>query len=75
MLILEVDSISVVSDDGDVAKWESLELADHITVDPEDAVGAKCTSDVWSKLYSTVIGVEEVEGVHCDCIWCFIASP
>ena len=68
MLILEVDSISVVADDGDLAKGESLELAGHVAVDLEDAVGAECASDVRPKLDSTVIGVEEVEGVHCNCI-------
>ena len=46
MLVLEVDSKGVVSDDGDVAKGKPLELAGHVAVDPEDAVGAKCASDV-----------------------------
>ena len=68
MLILEVDSICVVPDDGDLTKGESLELAGHIAVDPEDAVGAECASDVRPKLDSTVIGVEKVEGVDYDCI-------
>ena len=46
MLILKVDSISIIANDGDVSKGESLELTGHVTVDPEDAVGAKCASDV-----------------------------